>query len=319
MALNSRFQTEAARWAALTARDPESNNKFVYCVKTTKIYCRPICKARLARRANVEFRNTPAEAEAAGYRPCKRCKPELMEGEDIEELEVRARIERARQRVLSGEDVVLEDLAKEAGWSKWHFTRLFKKTVGLSPRELRDQLRAEGQSENQSGGAGTSNELNFAGSPNYDIDWPSLMEGVDMANEEGSLSALLPDIDTQYPGFDDEAFLQGVSPLNPILAEIFPDENLRLLPLDPNVLRGVSLANGKSMPAIVAPNAEMQFDYGHYDSSVPSLFDNSTDSASSAPFTSFSSPTNGFQTPFEPDSPIEALPVPFMIDLGLNS
>ncbi|KAG9800878.1 hypothetical protein KCU95_g235, partial [Aureobasidium melanogenum] len=66
------FSTPSSRWQALVTRNPAANNKFVYCVRTTRIYCRPICKARLARRANVEFFATPFEAENAGYRACKR-------------------------------------------------------------------------------------------------------------------------------------------------------------------------------------------------------------------------------------------------------
>src|SRR5687767_13437916 len=68
--------SSAARWRAIVNRDP-SVNSFVYAVRTTRIYCRPSCPARLARRANVEFYDSPAQAEKAGYRSCKRCKPEL--------------------------------------------------------------------------------------------------------------------------------------------------------------------------------------------------------------------------------------------------
>jgi len=64
-----------SRWAAVVGRDGAADGVFYYSVKTTGVYCRPSCAARLARRENVRFHPTRAEAEAAGFRPCKRCKP----------------------------------------------------------------------------------------------------------------------------------------------------------------------------------------------------------------------------------------------------
>lgn len=65
-----------ARWAALRARDAAADGTFVYSVKTTGVYCRPSCSARPARSENVAFHATPAHAARAGFRPCKRCKPD---------------------------------------------------------------------------------------------------------------------------------------------------------------------------------------------------------------------------------------------------
>src|SRR5215469_14563387 len=70
-----RFDTEAARWAAVRARDAAADGHFVVSVKTTGVYCRPSCVARRARPENVAFHATPADAEKAGFRPCKRCRP----------------------------------------------------------------------------------------------------------------------------------------------------------------------------------------------------------------------------------------------------
>src|SRR3990172_1022765 len=64
-----------ARWAAVVSRDKSFDGKFYYSVATTGVYCRPSCPARLAKRSNVAFHITPAAAEAAGFRACKRCKP----------------------------------------------------------------------------------------------------------------------------------------------------------------------------------------------------------------------------------------------------
>src|SRR5918997_4263751 len=64
------------RWASVVARDRAADGKFLYSVRTTGVYCRPSCAARLARPENVRFHPTRAEAERAGFRPCKRCKPD---------------------------------------------------------------------------------------------------------------------------------------------------------------------------------------------------------------------------------------------------
>jgi len=64
------------RWAAVAARDAKADGRFVYSVKTTGVYCRPSCAARRAQPENVQFHATAADAERAGFRPCKRCKPE---------------------------------------------------------------------------------------------------------------------------------------------------------------------------------------------------------------------------------------------------
>ena len=64
------------RWAAVVARDRKADGRFVYSVRTTGVYCRPSCGARPARPENVRFHATPAAARRAGFRPCKRCKPD---------------------------------------------------------------------------------------------------------------------------------------------------------------------------------------------------------------------------------------------------
>ncbi|POR34027.1 Bifunctional transcriptional activator/DNA repair enzyme Ada, partial [Tolypocladium paradoxum] len=71
---HSFFADDDSRWQAVRARDVVADGFFVYAVRTTKVYCRPICKARLARRANVRFYATGGEAAAAGFRACKRCR-----------------------------------------------------------------------------------------------------------------------------------------------------------------------------------------------------------------------------------------------------
>jgi methylphosphotriester-DNA--protein-cysteine methyltransferase len=130
-----RFSDEDSRWAAVRDRNPEADQAFVYCVKTTKIYCRPICKARLARRSNVEFFTFASDAQKAGYRACKRCKPELASSMPEEDA-VRKIIEFiTRPPDPNMPRPNLDTMAKSIGLSKWHFHRVFKKVVGMTPTE----------------------------------------------------------------------------------------------------------------------------------------------------------------------------------------
>src|SRR5215813_10528921 len=70
------FRDDDARWEAVCRRDPTADSAFFYSVRTTGVYCRPSCAARLPRRENVGFHETRADAERAGFRPCKRCRPD---------------------------------------------------------------------------------------------------------------------------------------------------------------------------------------------------------------------------------------------------
>jgi len=136
----------AARWKAVTTRDA-SNNSFVYAVRSTRIYCRPSCPARLARRANVEFFDTPAQAESAGYRACKRCQPDLDAKDDPQIRLVRRACDTiAAAMLLSSSSGCrrpqLQELAAEANLTPSHFHRVFKKIAGVTPgryaRAMRD-------------------------------------------------------------------------------------------------------------------------------------------------------------------------------------
>lgn len=126
-------QSSHSRWLVLTHRAPSSHSAFVYGVKSTKIYCRPTCPARLARRANVEFFDTADQARRAGFRPCKRCKPDsasfVGEREDI----VARVIALLRIRKADPEmKLRLKDLAQEAGVTPSYLCRVFKKTMGIT-------------------------------------------------------------------------------------------------------------------------------------------------------------------------------------------
>ena len=119
-------------WAALASRDSSADGAFVYAVRTTGVYCRPGCKSRLPRRENVAFYATPAAAEAAGFRPCKRCRPG---GASLAERRVAA-IARACALIRARDSLPsLAELAEAAGISRFHFHRVFKEITGATPRE----------------------------------------------------------------------------------------------------------------------------------------------------------------------------------------
>ncbi|MBA4010879.1 MAG: bifunctional DNA-binding transcriptional regulator/O6-methylguanine-DNA methyltransferase Ada [Phenylobacterium sp.] len=134
------FDTESARWAALAARDAAADGAFFYSVRTTGVYCRPSCAARPARPENVAFHTSTAEAEAAGFRPCKRCKPDQAPLAQRNAAAVAA----ACRLIESAEEVPgLEALAAEAGMSPFHFHRIFKAVTGVTPKAYADARRAE--------------------------------------------------------------------------------------------------------------------------------------------------------------------------------
>ncbi|KAF2281215.1 uncharacterized protein EI97DRAFT_23163 [Westerdykella ornata] len=142
------YNTEALRWRALTIRDPNANGHFVYAVKTTLCYCRPTCPARLARRANVAFYNTWAQAEAAGFHACKRCKPSEPIQEQPAERAV-AKVCALIEEALKGEgrkSVKLQDLAKTVGLTPRYFHKVFKDKMGMTPKEWSKMRGANGAS-----------------------------------------------------------------------------------------------------------------------------------------------------------------------------
>ena len=128
------------RWTAVVARDPEADGKFFYSVETTGVYCRPSCAARTARPENVGFHPNAADAERAGFRPCKRCKPNqppLAEQHAARVAGLCRLIENA-ERVPS-----LEELANHAGLSAYHLHRVFKAVTGLTPKAYATAHRAK--------------------------------------------------------------------------------------------------------------------------------------------------------------------------------
>lgn len=127
------------RWAAVLARDPGADGAFFYAVRTTGVYCRPSCPSRRANRVNVTFHATAAEAEAAGFRPCRRCRPDATSRAHQQA----AIVTRACRAIESADRMLaLAELAEAAGLSPWHFHRVFKGATGLTPREYAAAHRA---------------------------------------------------------------------------------------------------------------------------------------------------------------------------------
>lgn len=123
--------TDSERWTAVTARDPAFDGAFCYSVSTTGIYCRPSCPSRRANRANVAFHSTCEAAEAAGFRACKRCKP----NDTAAALEHAAKVAGACRLIeASQEQIKLQDLAAAVGLSPFHFHRIFKSIAGVTPK-----------------------------------------------------------------------------------------------------------------------------------------------------------------------------------------
>ncbi|KAH7197903.1 metal binding domain of Ada-domain-containing protein [Fusarium flagelliforme] len=132
------FDDDTSRWDAVTSRNTTADGLFVYAVRTTKIFCRPICKARLPRRANVSFFTNGHEAQQAGFRACKRCKPEVAGAmpEEAAVRKIRAFVQQHAERQDDTEvRLSLSQMARQTGLSKWHFHRVFKKCVGVTPTE----------------------------------------------------------------------------------------------------------------------------------------------------------------------------------------
>ena len=127
------------RWRAVLARDARLDGAFVTGVLTTGIYCRPSCSARHPKRENVRFFDRPEGAERAGFRACLRCRPnEAVRPPAQAEMVARA------CRILDGspdERVTLTALAREVGMSPHHLQRVFKRAIGISPRQYADALR----------------------------------------------------------------------------------------------------------------------------------------------------------------------------------
>lgn len=126
-------------WKKIIACDRKYDGLFFTAVKTTKIYCRPSCRSRKPKKINVEFYHDMKEAEEAGYRPCKRCKPEV---------ELSPHIEVVRNTVTFlvnhyKQNLILKDIANEVGLSPFYLERLFKQETSETPHTYLEKIRID--------------------------------------------------------------------------------------------------------------------------------------------------------------------------------
>lgn len=128
------------RWLAVRHRDAAQDGQFVFAVVTTGIYCRPSCASRPAKPENIRFFDTPAAAAAAGFRPCRRCRPDALSPDQDNAQRMTALC-----RLLDQADPIpsLADLAAGEGISPQHLLRRFKATVGMTPLAYARAARAE--------------------------------------------------------------------------------------------------------------------------------------------------------------------------------
>jgi len=126
-------------WEAVKGCDAAYDGKFFYGVKTTGIYCRPSCASKTPKRENVTYFRTAKDAEAAGSRPCKRCRPDLLGAYDpAADLAAKAKdlIDRScTDRAELGREL------KDMGVSRKHLTEVFKKEYDITPSEYLLQAR----------------------------------------------------------------------------------------------------------------------------------------------------------------------------------
>ena len=129
---------------ARLARDPHFDGLFFSGVKTTKIYCRPVCPVRPAKSTNVTFYKSAAAAENAGFRPCLRCRPETAQGSPAwrgTATTVGRAMRMIEDGFLDGSNV--DELADRLGVGSRHLSRLFNKHAGASPTQVAATLRIQ--------------------------------------------------------------------------------------------------------------------------------------------------------------------------------
>lgn len=148
------------RWTAVRARDAGADGRFFYSVASTGVYCRPSCGARTPRPENVSFHASRTDAEAAGFRPCKRCRPDLPPL-----AERQAAMVAALCRQIDDADTLpsLDALAASAGCSRFHLLRVFRAHTGLTPRAWAAARRAERLRERLADGASVTEAIVDAG------------------------------------------------------------------------------------------------------------------------------------------------------------
>jgi AraC family transcriptional regulator of adaptative response/methylated-DNA-[protein]-cysteine methyltransferase len=151
---------EEARWAAVRQRDAGADGVFWYSVRSTGVYCRPSCAARPALSKNVAFHDSRAEAEAAGFRPCLRCKPDQP---PLAERQAALVAQACRLIDAAEEAPDLDSLAAAVGVSRFYFHRMFKAVTGITPKAYANAQRARRMQAGLSGQASVTEAIYASG------------------------------------------------------------------------------------------------------------------------------------------------------------
>ena len=147
-------------WQAVMTRAHEADGRFVYAVRTTGIYCRPSCPSRRPKRENVEFFETWRNAQEAGFRACKRCTPD----QDSRRKRQMAAVEQACNLIKTADELpALKELASAVGISPYHFHRLFKQLLGVTPNEYAATHRVNRLQQSLEEGVSVSQAIYEAG------------------------------------------------------------------------------------------------------------------------------------------------------------
>jgi AraC family transcriptional regulator of adaptative response/methylated-DNA-[protein]-cysteine methyltransferase len=131
--LEQQLMHEENYWQAVLARDSRSDGSFVYAVRSTGIYCNPSCPSRRPQRDQVIFFPVPEAAEKAGFRPCRRCRPRETTAQEPQ-VELVQRVSRYIEQHLDS-PLSLADLGTEVHVSQYHLQRVFKRVMGITPRQ----------------------------------------------------------------------------------------------------------------------------------------------------------------------------------------
>ena len=153
--------TDDERWQAVLDRDAAADGQFIFAVQTTGIFCRPSCRARHALRQNVRFFENADAAQRAGFRPCKRCRPDTLSPEQHKIDSVA----RACRLLEQDTPVTLESLAQAVAVSPYHFHRMFKSVTGMTPKAWQQAWRARRLRESLAAGNAVTQAVLDAGFP----------------------------------------------------------------------------------------------------------------------------------------------------------
>lgn len=145
-------------WQAVKANDARFDGAFVLGVKTTGIYCRPSCRARLPKRENVDFYASPEAAEHCGFRACKRCRPNEAGSLDPQVDKILRVCE-----LIDGDPLTLVELGQAVGLSSYHLQRSFKEIIGVSPKKYAEAKRMERFKDELRGGSDVTTAMYDAG------------------------------------------------------------------------------------------------------------------------------------------------------------